>query len=855
MLNPGTKLGPYEVLGALGAGGMGEVYRARDTRLEREVAVKLLPASFAADADRVRRFEQEARVIASLNHPNILSIYDTGGHADARYLVTEVLDGSTLREQLRGGPLPVRKCVDCALQMARGLAAAHARGIAHRDLKPENLFLTRDGRLKILDFGLAKITQTTGSGQSRTLSDSGTSPGTVVGTAGYMSPEQVRGQAVDHRSDIFSFGAVLYEMLSGQRAFRGETSADTMSAILKDEPPELVSAARNLPPALDRIVRHCLEKAPEQRFQSASDIAFGLEELSGVSTTSSAVERAQAVRSRRGLARVAAALVAALLLLGGGLGLGLRWGRTTPPDYHQVTFRLGSVSGARFASEGTVVYDASWESTPTALYTCRTDSPGDRDLGIARANLLAVSSKGDMAIRLNTVELIGFARVGTLATVSLSGGTPRQVLDHVADADWSPDGQNLAVIHYLPENAHWRLEYPIGTVLQDGVDWIGNPRISPDGKWIAFADHDNPAGDDRGRVAVVDRAGHKKVLSAGWSSVQGVAWSPAGDEVWFTASSTGITRQLYGVTLSGRLRTVATAPGGMLLEDVRGGDALLRVDSIRLGIRGLAPGAAAERELGWLGFSILDEISPDGKQILFDEEAEGGGPNYTVFIRGTDGAPPVRLGEGNAKALSFDGQWALSQPANGGNLILLPTGPGEARQLTHDNISYSLAHWLPDGKQILAVGIEPGHGVRTYLIDMASGDSRPLTPEGTRGIVISPDGRELVVRDPQGRTAIWPLAGGPARPLPVLSADDSVIDWSADGKWLYVTSAVRGLLQRRIDRVEVATGTRLPWKTIAPNAITGLAEIGMPRFAHGVEAYAYGYTSLLANLYVVKGLK
>jgi eukaryotic-like serine/threonine-protein kinase len=286
-LAPGTKLGPYEIVSLLGAGGMGEVYRARDSRLKREVAVKVLPQALSLDSDRLRRFEQEALATAALNHPNILAVFDIGTHEGSPYVVSELLEGETLRERLRGGSIAVRKTLDYALQIAHGLAAAHEKGIIHRDLKPENLFITKDGRVKILDFGLAKLTQPEGGSHTSlpTLTHA-TEAGAVMGTAGYMSPEQVRGTSVDPRSDIFSFGAIFYEMLSGKRAFHRDTAADTMSAILKEDPPDFSETNRNVSPALERIVQHCLEKNPESRFHSASDVAFDLEHLSGTSGSS-----------------------------------------------------------------------------------------------------------------------------------------------------------------------------------------------------------------------------------------------------------------------------------------------------------------------------------------------------------------------------------------------------------------------------------------------------------------------------------------------------------------------------------------------------------------------------------------
>ncbi len=297
----GSRLGPYEILGQIGAGGMGEVYRARDPRLGRDVAIKVLPASFSADADRLRRFEQEAKAAGLLNHPNITIVYDIGASDGAPYVVQELLEGETLRAELAGGRFSPRKAIDYALQIAHGLAAAHDKGIVHRDLKPENLFVTGEGRVKILDFGLAKLTQAeTGSGPQTNLptATAGTEPGLVMGTLGYMSPEQIKGKPADSRSDIFAFGAILYEMLSGKRAFHADSAGETMAAILKEDPPDLSVTNQNISPGLERVVRHCIEKNPERRFHSAHDLAFDLEALSGTSGLSAA-PAASVLRSRR----------------------------------------------------------------------------------------------------------------------------------------------------------------------------------------------------------------------------------------------------------------------------------------------------------------------------------------------------------------------------------------------------------------------------------------------------------------------------------------------------------------------------------------------------------------------------
>src|ERR1700736_2016238 len=363
-LSSGTRFGPYEITAPLGAGGMGEVYRARDTRLDREVAIKVLPEFVSSDPDRLWRFEQEARAAAALNHPNILAVYQMGTYEGMPYLVSELLEGETLRESLRRGPVVLRKAIDYGVQIAHGLAAAHEKGIVHRDLKPENLFVTKDGRVKILDFGLAKLERpdSEGSGQTNMpTATRGTEPGVVLGTLGYMSPEQVRGRPADPRSDIFAFGAILYEMLSGKRAFHGDSAADTMSAILTKEPPNLSETNRNIAPALERLVRHCLEKNPEERFHSAHDLAYDLAALSGesISGARAATRLPGEISKRRVRAPVAAGLAVAALVLGALASRALFRTAADPPRFTRLTFRRGLVQSARVAPDGdTLVYGA-----------------------------------------------------------------------------------------------------------------------------------------------------------------------------------------------------------------------------------------------------------------------------------------------------------------------------------------------------------------------------------------------------------------------------------------------------------------------------------------------------------------
>ena len=855
-LTSGSKLGPYEILAPLGAGGMGEVYRARDKRLQRDVAIKVLPVSFAEDPDRLRRFEQEARATAALNHPNILAVFDLGTHDGAPYVVGELLEGETLRDRLRGGPLPVRKTMDYALQIAHGLAAAHEKGIIHRDLKPENLFITRDGRAKILDFGLAKLTQPDRSAPQSVLvtESSVTNPGVVLGTMGYMSPEQVRGVALDPRSDLFSFGAILYEMLTGKRAFHGATAADTMSAILKEDPPEMAEIDLKIPSTLERIVRRCLEKQPEQRFHSASDLAFAIEALSGTSTHSAAIAQPTSIVNRKYLPAIAGATLMAVALVA-GWWLGSRRDALPAPTYSQITFRLGDIGNARFTPDGSVVYSASWDGGPVQLYIAQPDNPGARELGIQNADILSISRSGEMAIRMNTIQMSGNSRRGTLAELSLGGGTPREILENVQDADWAPNGTDMAVVRYVPETAHWRLEYPIGKVLFDTTNWISHPKISADGKTIAFSDHLNPNGDDQGTVAVIGADGKEKILSTGWTSLQGILWSPKGDEIWFTASDSGSAMNPRAVTLSGKVRIITSAPDGMLLQDWRDGKALIVARRTRLNLRGMGPGAKQEQELGWFGWSYLDGLSPDGKKVLFEEQAEGGGPNYSIFLRSTDGSPPVRLGEGSGMAISPDGQWVAAQPSTGGHLRLVPTGAGEPRELTHDNVSYFPVRWMPNGKQLMAVGIEQGHSARDYLIDTASGDSRPATPEGVRGVNVSPDGQRVAVLTANSTWEIWPLAGGQPTPIPTMTGEENVVGWMDDGKTIFVAAPHPRTGVPGIYRLSLATGARALWKTNSQAGTAGVSGIGRWIVVNNGQAYSYNYARALAQAYIVTGLR
>ncbi len=859
-LSAGTKLGPYEVLAPIGAGGMGEVYKAKDPRLGREVAIKVLPASFAQDADRLKRFEQEARAAGVLNHPNITAVYDFGSHDGAPYIVTELLEGETLRSRLGPGAIPVRKAIDYAVQLAKGLAAAHEKGIVHRDLKPENVFLTRDGRVKILDFGLAKLKSEkdeSGHTDMQTVSG-GTQPGVVLGTMGYMAPEQVRGRTADKRSDLFAFGTILYEMLSGQRAFRGDTAADTITAILTKEPPDLSQTNRDIHPGLDRIVRHCLEKNPEERFESARDLAFDLEALSTISAPSAATGvHARPAPARRpwGLGALAA-LVGAAIASPFVFSAGKKAGFVKPPSFRQITFSRGEVGSALFAPDGqTIVYAAEWEGKPFEIFINRPESPESRPFGLGSAEVLSISKAGEMAVSLNRRPLHPFVRTGRLARISIAGGAPRDILDDVQFADWSPDGQSLAIVRDF--GVKNRLEYPIGKVLFETTGWVSQPRVSPRGDAIAFVEHPFP-GDDGGRIAIVDLSGKKKELTPIYATVQGLAWTPDAREIWYTAAEGGFNRAVHAVSPGGGTsRLVGRVPGISTIRDIsKDGRVLMTNESARLGILERGPGDDKDRELSWLDYSLVTDITPDGQRILITESGEGGGPGYSAYLRKTDGSPAVRLGSGSTEAFSPDGAWGISiTNTEKPQIVLLPTSVGEPRVLSYEGIDPIAADFLPDGKQIIFTASQAGAGTRLYVRPVTGEKARAITPDGYalfRG-TITPDGKDIVVRGPDRRIYLYPIAGGEPRALGGLSDKHRPAHFSSDGKSLYVVE--EQTVPLRVFRYDMETSRLDLWKELMVADAAGLNSISRFVVTPDGRTYAYSYLRVLSYLQLVEGMK
>jgi eukaryotic-like serine/threonine-protein kinase len=856
---PGSKLGPYEIFAALGAGSMGEVYRARDPRLGREVAIKVLHAGSAGDSERMRRFEQEARATAALSHPNILAVFDIGSQDDFPYIVSELLEGETLRARLISGPLPVRKAVDYALQIARGLTAAHDHGIFHRDLKPENIFITRDGHVKILDFGLAKLTMpeldASGLSAEATL-DSATGRGVLLGTLGYMSPEQCRGAAVDARSDLFSFGAVLYEMLSGRRAFRGETTADTVSSILKEEPPDLSTTGRDAPPLLERIVHHCLEKNPADRFQSARDIVFALESLSSMSSpaasaTSSAVqavtntEKSWRIPTLLGVIGVLVAAVALLFVR-------LNTHPAEPPSYRQLTFGREFISAARFApDQRTIIYSSAHIGMQTELFSLAADSHAPVSLGLKDADIESISPTGEMLLIQKRRELVRNVRVGLLARAPLSGAAPHPLMSDVADADWGPDNQ-IAVAHYV--DGHFLIEYPIGHIVYESTTaWLTNVRVSPKGGWVAFAEHPT-LGDSAGNVVMVDSSGRNKTLSPRQAAIQTVNWNPSGKEVWFTSAEESTKFQLWAMDLSGHTRVVHRIPAAPTLYDIaRDGRVLLGQNIFQILAYVGRTGQDREQDLTIQNWSDAAAISPDGRLVLLNEEGANSGPDYDVYVRTSEGAAPERIGDGVGYDFSPDKKWVLSShilhiPRQ---LFLIPLGPGETKQITHDSIDRSYARFLPDGKNMVFTGTEPGHKSRIYVQAIDSGTARPISPEGVSGFVSSADGK--LVFGFSDSVALYPVDGqGAPRQISGIHPDETIFSVSSDGRSALVGTL--GSYSMDVMRVDLATGHRELFKKIGPYDPAGV-DLVDAAFTLDGNSYAYSYFNALSQLYLVKGLR
>jgi Tol biopolymer transport system component/predicted Ser/Thr protein kinase len=849
-LSNGVKLGPYEILAPIGAGGMGEVYRARDTRLERTVAIKILPPHLSDDATRRQRFEREAKVISSLNHPHICTLYDVGQQDGVDFIVMEYLEGESLAERLGKGPLPLAQVLQCGTQIASALDKAHRNGVTHRDLKPGNIMLTKSGA-KLLDFGLATAVPPLSG--AATLTDITpratplTQQGAIIGTVQYMSPEQVEGKEVDARSDIFSLGVVLYEMVTGRHAFRGKSQFSVASAILERDPEPISGLQPLTPPALERTIRVCLAKDPDERWQSAGDL---WNELRWISEGGSQVGAPITATARRAFRPPIAWILTALFAVLAAVAL-LRSGRSFEPlAFRQLNFRREAIFQAAFAADkDTVVYSAATSGNTPQIFTVRSDYPEPQPLGPPGTNLLAVSSKGELAVLIGA-RYVGYRLfTGTLARMALGGGAPREIQEGVRQADWSPDGSQLAIIREA--GGKDRLEYPISKVLREVSGYMSDLRVSPRGDRIAYFEHPRKW-DDRGSVNVVDLAGKNTMLADGYWSARGLAWSPDGAEILFSASLNGGNYIIYAVTPAGSRRIAYQPPGGLIIEDVaRDGRWLATRGDFRYTAMVHTPAQSEDRDLSWLNTSHTRALSQDGQTLLFAETALE--TNYAVCLRKTDGSPVVRLGEGWPADLSADGKWVLAViQSHPPQLVIYPAGAGNTRLLERGEIeNYVSAQWFRDGKRVLINGNEPGKGTRFYVQEIGAGGARPVTPEGTRDGWLSADGKLILARGAEGKYFVYPIGGGEAQPVPGLTEEDVLAQWSADGRSALVYRPAQ--IPSRIERVELASGQRTLFKELAPADRAGLLSVREIFATDDLQSYAYTAYYRVSSLFVSEG--
>jgi serine/threonine protein kinase len=896
----GQTIGNYKILSLLGEGGMGEVYLAQDIKLGRQIALKLLPAQVTSDADRLHRFEQEAYAASALNHPNIVTIHEISQVDGEHFIVTEFIDGQTLREKMAESTIQLREALDMAIQLTSALAAAHLAGIVHRDIKPENIMLRRDGYAKLLDFGLAKLTEgKTHRENEGTRAPVKTNPGMLLGTVTYMSPEQARSLPLDGRTDIFSLGIVLYETIAHRLPFDGETSSDVIVSILEKEPIPLRQIAPEVPVELEWMIKKALAKDREQRYQTIKELHIDLQRLrqelelqakldglapvrlhdagrntdgSAKKSTGSLVPGAlnsgpfiegKAKSTTFGRRKVFIVGLAAIALFSLASFYAGRKQVSLPslPTFRQLTFRRGAISGARFSPDGnTIIYGASFDGKPIELFTSRLENPQSSSLN-KQADIKSISSTGEMAILLDCLEDNGECVNGTLAQLPLIGGTPRKLMEHVYQADWAPNGQDLAVVR--SNEGQFQLEYPIGTVLYKASGRIQYMRVSPKGDKVAFVDQP-VLGDDSGSIMTVDRRGQKRILSDGWKEEGGLAWTPSGDEIWFSAGKNGV-NEIYAVASSGREpRLVFREQGNIGLKDIsKDGRVLTQRGIPRSRMIGFTSDSKHERELAWFDWSTSADISADGKNLLFYEWGSAGAGNWFVYLRAMDGlSEPVELGEGKAFGLSPDGKWALA--LRGGvppQLVLLPTGVGESRLLPRGDITeYHFASWFPNSNQILFTGIvDPGHGMRSYVQDISGGLPQPISPEGQVALLVAPDGKRIVVFAPEGsdgRYYLSPINGAESTPIPGMEKGEVPIQWSADGRALYVRGP--GDFSTKIHRIDLANGHRVLLREIVPDQV-GL--IGIEVGPGGIQitpdgkSYVYTYWTALRDLFLAEGMK
>ena len=855
----GRRFGPYEIRSIVGAGGMGVVYRAHDTRLERDVAIKFLSPHVASDAGARDRLEREARLLATLNHPNVAAIHGVEEAGGVIGLVLEFVEGRTLADHAA----PLDEALRIAKQIADALEAAHDKGIIHRDLKPANIKITPNGVVKVLDFGLAKAVADDRSGAADEDRRPTTRAGMILGTAAYMSPEQARGKPLDRRTDIWSFGCVLYQLIAHRAAFGGETATDCLVKVLESDP-QWALLPHDTPDSIRRLLRRCLEKDVAARLRDIADGRLEIVEALSVPV------RAKPVVMPAGQQFRWAAAIAALVVGGAALAVGFVAGRETAepgvPVVSRVTFRQGNIGKARFTADGQgIVYSASWDGEPFRLYSTQLGSPQSRAIDLPAADLLAVSRQNQLAISMARPAVDGWEPQGTLAVTELAGGAPRELYSDVVGADWSPDGTSMALVRRAGNAA--RLEFPVGTVIHE-APLILPPRVSPDGQRVCFF-----AGPSYGELMVAERGGPARLLAADLVRGGHCAWTPDGREIWAEAGGGEMHTTLEAFDTKGGRRSVASYTGMAQIEDISAdGKVLLTSGTLRYAAYGLESPESGERDLAVFDATRLFGLADDGRHVLLWDNSPAA-RNDRVFLRSVNGTPPVPLGPGAPAALTPDGVWAaaigdgVSNERIRNKLTLYRTGAGTARTidlpiaiepifasaLGRSDWARRTYDFSTDGKRLLIpYGRAPERQPRVYVYDLSQHAMHAITAEGITGpAVLSPDGRHVAVNQKTG-VVIYTVDTGEQHPLPGAPEFANVAAWRSDGRSLVVIEQ-RGVVAR-VFRHDVATGERAFVREIQAQASAGVTafDVFVPRNG---EAYAYATAVRLANVYVIDGLR
>ena len=871
ILSPGATFGPYKILAPLGSGGMGEVYRARDTRLNREVALKVLREEDAEDADLITRFEQEARAASSLNHPNIVVVYETGdarvpGRArPLRYLTMELVDGEPLASSLTGEPMSLRRFLDVATQLTDGIARAHESGIVHRDLKPANIFITPEGRVKILDFGLAAL-RAVADDDTQVPTSAGrlTSPGVAVGTLGYMSPEQARGEVPTAASDQFSIGCIFYEMLTGRQPFRGSSAAETFSAILRDDPAPVDEINPAVPVPLRWMVERCLSKDARGRYVSTRDLARDLQTLKDNSAAISLrglTAAPPAVPRSRAPWIVGVAVLAMALGAGGAVFLSHRFGTMLQPEFRRLTFRRGVVSRALFAPNGSILYTASWEGGPPRPYLALPESSGiDRPLESEVQFPLAYSEDGSQVLVLVGTSRLSVNESGTLAWWPALGGRPRRILDNAGWADAARRGRFLVVVRNLGADRVLELRSADGALQRtlfrtSGTIWFA--RISPDEKRVAFIYYPfrlDSAGEVH--VAAIDGSGSKP-LTPRFERCEGLDWSAKTGEIWFSAS--GATAQgsstLWTISPSGKLRPRHVLPDFFSLQSVSAaGDRSLLIskeERIDLTVRSATQDP---HDFSWLGWTLVTDISPDGKLALFYD----GGPTEKtmgVWVRPLDGGDATRLGDGYPGKFSPDGRWVigLTRPLSGPpQLVLIPVEAGGTRRLSTPGADVSAPSFVGPST-LLFVRSEKGVS-EVWRMETDGSGARSLGAQGCGAPTASPSATSFVCVEGgrRERLVLHLMDKGPGRRLYELPNGGEFIyaRWNGRGDRIFAVTRDRRLLT-----LDSSTGALVREETIPVAGTPGQDRLIAAALDAGAEIQAYSIIRSSSDLYLASGIR